>query len=164
MHVSGGVYFFTVVTHRRRQIVAQPENISLLQTAIASVQARRPFAINAQVILPEHVHCIWTLPEGDSDFSSRWMTIKSNFVRSFRRRHDSAEPVLQGRFWEHLIRDERDYVAHVEYIHYNPVQHGYVAAPRDWPHSSFHEFVARGDYYASWGYDEPPKQLISPPE
>jgi putative transposase len=124
---------------------------------------RHPFGIDAAVVLPEHLHCIWTLPAEDSDYSMRWRLIKSFFSRqcgdevraeiSASRRRKKEQAVWQRRFWEHCIRDQRDWVRHVEYIHYNPVRHGLVRAPRDWQYSSFHKYVREGKYDVMWGAD-----------
>ena len=158
---EGGTYFFTVVTHRRRRFLREPENVSHLREAFRYVMARRPFKIDAFVLLPDHLHCIWTLPEGDRDFSTRWRLIKSGFTRacgeahrgtvSASRRRKGEQAVWQRRFWEHQIRDERDLIQHVEYIHHNPIKHGLVKAPRDWEYSSFHRYVRQGVYDREWG-------------
>jgi len=120
-----------------------------------------PLIIDACVVLPNHLHCIWTLPEGDSDFSTRWRLIKSYFSRkcderckryvSAVRRKKKEQAVWQRRFWEHQIRDEDDFVRHVEYIYFNPVKHGLVKAPKDWPYSSFHRDVRDGKCDLEWG-------------
>jgi len=159
---KGGTCFFTLVTHRRRRFLCEPENVSLLRGAFRYVMARHPFKIDAFVLLPDHLHCIWTLPEGDSDFSTRWRLIKSTFTRacgetyrgsvspSRRRKGEQAarcaKRTRQKRFWEQQIRDERDLIQHVEYIHYNPVKHGLVNAPKDWEYSSFHRYIHEGLY------------------
>jgi putative transposase len=162
--VEGGTYFFTVVTHRRRRFLCEPENVSHLREAFRYVMRRHPFEIDAFVLLPDHLHCIWTLPEGDCDFSTRWRLVKSTFTRtcsktchgivSRSRRQKGEQAIWQRRFWEHQIRDERDLIQHVEYIHYNPVKHGLVKAPRDWEYSSFHRYVRKGIYGQEWGADE----------
>jgi putative transposase len=120
-----------------------------------------PFKIEAIVILPDHLHCLWTLPPGDEDFSTRWRLIKSYFSHrctesdqgfvSASRRRKQEKAVWQRRFWEHQIRDEIDFARHVEYIHYNPVKHGLVKAPLDWAYSSFGRYVRTGYYPADWG-------------
>ena len=142
LRVNGGTYFFTLVTHRRRRLLCTPENVYHLREAFRSVTERHPFKLDAFVLLPDHLHAIWTLPEGDDDFSMRWRLIKSAFTRrcgeacrgpaSASRRRKGEQAVWQRRFWEHQIRDERDRIQHIEYIHYNPVKHGLVEAPRDW--------------------------------
>jgi len=147
---TGATFFFTVVTHLRRKILRPAENMNLLRQAFQSVNEKYPFQMDAFVVLPDHVHCIWTLPEGDNDFSTRWRLIKSYFTKRCR----SEEAIWQKRFWEHQIRDDEDFARHVEYIHYNPVRHGYVESPLEWPHSSFHAFVGRGIYHPSWGAGE----------
>jgi putative transposase len=148
---AGGCYFFTVVTAERRPILAATERVELLRAAIQRVMRLHPFSIDAMVVLPDHLHCIWTLPEADADFSRRWRLIKTHFSR-----HAAVPlPCWQPRFWEHLIRDDNDYAHHVDYIHYNPVKHGYASGPGEWPYSSFGRFVARGQYSADWGQRAP---------
>jgi putative transposase len=145
----GGTFFFTVVTHRRRKLFYEISNRRILNKVIMEVQSAHPFTIDAWVLLPEHLHCIWTLPEGDADFSKRWGLIKANFSRQLKGHRTT--PVWQNRFWEHLIRDERDLQTHLDYIHYNPVKHGLVNRPRDWPSSTFHRYVQEGLYAINWG-------------
>ncbi|MFL7793424.1 MAG: transposase [Anaerolineae bacterium] len=158
---EGGTYFFTLVTHHRRRFLCKPENVTYLREAFRYVMVRHPFKIDAFVLLPDHLHCIWTLPEGDCDFSTRWRLIKSAFTRacgevhrgaiSASRRQKGEQAVWQRRFWEHQIRDERDLIQHVEYIHYNPVKHSLAKAPKDWEYSSFHRYVREGFYDKEWG-------------
>jgi putative transposase len=153
----GGTFFFTVcLLDRRRGLLT--EHIADLRQVLADARRRRPFRIDAIVILPDHLHCIWTLPEGDADFSARWHDIKSRFAAriprdeglSARRLRKGERGIWQRRFWEHLIRDERDYRNHVDYIHYNPVKHQHVDQVKDWPYSSFRRFADRGIYPVDW--------------
>jgi putative transposase len=117
-----------------------------------------PFTIDAMVVLPEHLHCLWQMPPGDDDFPNRWRLIKARFSRcvghderiSSSRQRKGERGIWQRRYWEHAIRDERDYQRHVDYIHYNPVKHGHAGAPHEWPHSSFMRWVERGMYPANW--------------
>ncbi len=159
--VAGASYFFTVVTHHRRPLFSEPAHIQLLRTAMRTTLQSHPFRIDAMVVLPDHVHAIWTLPTGDHDFPRRWRLIKSHFSRRVHlpaTRHPvrrRERTVWQRRYWEHLIRGEDDFRRHVDYIHYNPVKHGLVRTPADWPYSSFRRAVARGDYPAHWGRQEP---------
>jgi putative transposase len=151
--VPGGTYFFTVNLYDRRSGLLT-RNIGILREAVRKVRARAPFHIDAWVVLPDHLHCLWTLPEGDLDYSGRWQAIKTAFskhipegeFRSVSRREKGERGIWQRRFWEHLIRDDRDYGAHIDYIHFNPVRHGLVAHAADWPYSSFHRLVAAGFY------------------
>ncbi len=101
-----------------------------------------------RVVLPDHLHCVWTLPEGDMDYSGRWREIKKRFAK----RLPASEPrgIWQKRYWEHMIRDARDYRAHIDYVHFNPVKHGLAEHPAAWPHSSFLRAVAAGMYTADW--------------
>jgi putative transposase len=164
----GGRFFFTVVTFERRPLLTSPRARPLVREAIAETCRERPFEAVAQVLLPDHLHAIWTLPHGDDDFSTRWRLIKTRVTQSLRgagmdvtnprpsrqRRHQHA--VWQPRFWEHVIRDEEDLQRHVDYIHWNPVKHGLVARVRDWPWSTFHRYVREGVYPVDWGSYEPP--------
>lgn len=158
----GRTYFFTVVTHERRALFSDTRAVSILRRAFAEIRANHPFEVDAAVILPDHLHCIWTLPQSDDNFSMRWRQIKREFTVQFlaaggaegaissSRRAQSERGVWQRRYWEHVVRDEADYQAHVEYIHYNPVKHGLVACPHAWPHSSFDTWVKRGVYDSDW--------------
>ncbi|WP_373510273.1 transposase [Thiocapsa sp.] len=151
--VPGGSFFFTLVTAGRKPILQSEQTIATLREAFRRVRSKRPFTIDAIVILPDPLHCIWTLPPGDSDFSTRWRLVKTWFAKHC---DDSPCPetgreVWQHRFWEHSLRDDTDVIRHVEYIHYNPVKHGYVTTPCHWPYSSFHRFVRDGLYPADWG-------------
>ena len=157
-HIPGGTFFFTVaLLERKRRLLI--EHIDALRKAFASVQAQRPFTIDAAVILPDHLHCIWTLPKGDADFSARWHAIKSRFSRSLpnqerlstRRSAKGERGIWQRRFWEHAIRDDEDLARHMDYIHYNPVKHGHARSVADWPYSTFHRLVKRGVYAPDWG-------------
>jgi len=145
----GGTFFFTIVTYRRRKLFYEIQNRLLLKKVIMQVQSTHPFTIDAWVLLPEHLHCIWTLPEGDADFSKRWGLIKATFSRELR--GSRIIPVWQNRFWEHLICDDRDLHTHLDYIHYNPVRHCLVNSPKDWPSSTFHRYVQQGLYPPNWG-------------
>jgi putative transposase len=124
-----------------------------------SVQERNPFETIAICVLPDHLHALWALPEGDSNFAMRWSLLKSGFSRGLTvEMPRSASKVArrergiwQRRYWEHAIRDDRDLERHVDYIHFNPVKHGYVTKVTDWPHSSFHRFVSRGILPEDWG-------------
>ncbi len=163
VYVPGGTYFFTVVTYNRRPIFSTQDAVEKLREAFRYTMERFPFIIVACVILPDHLHFIWTLPSYSRDFSTRWRLIKSYFTRnwnpkgtisvSLSRQKKGEADVWQRRFWEHMIRDEDDLSNHVEYIHYNPVKHGLVNAPADWEYSSFMKYVQDGMYAANWGGD-----------
>ena len=156
--LQDGCYFFTVVLNNRNSSLLV-EHIDLLRAAMRFVKAKHPFEIDAIVVLPEHLHCIWTLPEGDENFSLRWRQIKADFSsrlpvtesRSESRVKKNERGIWQRRFWEHAIRDEADYENHLNYIYFNPVKHGLVDAVVDWPYSSFHRDVELGVYPVSWG-------------
>jgi putative transposase len=158
--ISGGTFFFTVTIADRSDDLLVRE-IERLRRIYRSVQARYPFETVAICILPDHIHALWSLPDGDADFPLRWSLIKSGFSRglneaaplSSRQAAKREKGLWQRRYWEHAIRDERDLARHVDYIHFNPVKHGLVARVVDWPHSSFHQYVARSDLPKDWGGD-----------
>ncbi|MCK8516933.1 transposase [Methylonatrum kenyense] len=161
--LSGGTWFFTVVTHNRRALFETPDNVQRLREAVRMVAASRPFVIDAMVVLPDHIHAIWTLPDGDSDFSTRWRLIKSRFrpveetgkTPSVKR----GRALWQRRFWEHRIRDYNDLRRHVDYIHYNPVRHGLVDNPAEWPYSSLHRAIRHGVCPETWGQSRMPEGI-----
>jgi putative transposase len=170
-HTPGGTFFFTVVTHRRRRVFDAPSSRALLGEVIRECQKDWPFEVHAIVLLPDHLHTLWTLPRGDENYSGRWSAIKKTFTSRFLagggadwrvsagKQREQRRGIWQRRFWEHTIEDEDDFEAHFDYIHYNPVKHKLVRCPGDWEPSSFHRWVKRGVYPADWacGNDAPPK-------
>jgi len=159
--VPGGKYFFTLVTYDRRPWLCHEKARRALRDAITCVRTSFPFAIDAWVLLPDHVHCILTLPAGDADFPERWRRIKAMVSRrcgdwagepapDSSRARRKERLLWQRRFWEHAIRDDNDFAAHVDYIHYNPVKHGWCSTPADWRYSTFHRYVAAGLYPMDW--------------
>jgi putative transposase len=164
LFIPGGTYFFTLVSFNRCSIFSTPEAVEKLRNAFRYTLERHPFTIVASVILPDHMHFIWTLPSQASNFSMYWRLIKSHFTRNWRsqgvksesesRQQKGEADVWQRRFWEHAIRDELDLSRHVDYIHYNPVKHGLVIAPADWKYSSFGKYVRDGSYSLDWGGGE----------
>ncbi|AFN30970.1 TPA: REP-associated tyrosine transposase [Klebsiella michiganensis] len=144
-YLKGGSWFFTV-NLRDRESRFLVQRIDALRQAVAIVHKQKPFHIDAWVVLPEHLHCVWTLPDNDSDFPSRWRAIKKHFSGL-----TGAHDVWQPRYWEHAIRNQKDYRSHVDYIYINPVKHGWVRQVRDWPYSTFHRDVSRSLYPVDWG-------------
>jgi putative transposase len=164
--VPGGTYFFTVNLLERSSGLLIT-HIDALREAVRKVRAQRPFHIDAWVVLPDHMHAVWTLPPSDNDYSARWKAIKIAFAKTLpkteylspARSAKGERGIWQRRFWEHTIRDERDYAAHVDYVHINPLKHGLVSSVKEWPHSSFHRFVEQGVYALDWagqGVDDLP--------
>jgi REP-associated tyrosine transposase len=163
----GGTSFFTAVTYDRFSLFDDPAARTLLGQVMREVNEESPFETVAIVLLPDHLHAIWTLPAGDADFSSRRKKIKAEFTQRWVAAGGKEMPVTasqarrgnrgiwQRRFIEHLLRDEEDLERHCDYIHYNPVRHGRVSQPWDWPFSSFQRFVALGHYEWDWGRSEP---------
>jgi putative transposase len=156
--LPGGTYFFTVaIADRHLDILAQ--HVEHLKTVLRDEHKRAPFFNLALVVLPDHLHTIWRLPQGDSDYSDRLRRIKAGFSRALHKRERVSRSremkgergIWQRRFWEHTVRDEEDLQRHLDYIHFNPVKHGLVSQVSDWPHSTFHEYVRRGFYPLDWG-------------
>ena len=162
-NTTGATYFFTLVTYRRQTILCDTQVREALREAIVSVRKKRPFEIDAWVLLPDHLHCIWTLPPDDADYPKRWGMIKRQV--SVRCREDYRRPewittskrknrestLWQRRYWEHQIRDELDFEKHLDYIHYNPVKHGLCEHVSAWPYSTFHRYLTLGTYSIDWG-------------
>ena len=171
LRIPGGTYFFTVNLRDRRSNLLVT-HIAHLREAIRTSRARHPFHIDAGAVLPDHMHCLWTLPEGDTAYPARWQAIKKAFYRAIPATEPRTETmhargergIWQLRYWEHTIRDDADYAAHMDYIHFNPVKHGLAAHPAEWPHSTFHRAVAAGLYPPDWHAPlEPPPQTGEPP-
>ncbi len=154
----GDTYFFTVNLLQRQNNDLLIRQVDLLRNVVAGVLRRHPFTIHGWVVLPDHLHCVIELPREDADFATRWRLIKANFSkslpaierRSVVRQRRGERGIWQRRYWEHLIRDERDFQAHMDYVHINPVKHGLVTRVRDWPYSTFHRLVEHGIYPEDW--------------
>ena len=159
--LPGGTYFFTVNLLQRYPNDLLVRHIDILRSEVRAVREKRPFVIDAWVVLPDHLHCVWTLPLGCDDFANRWRLIKQGFSkalpiterRSAVRMARGERGIWQRRFWEHAIRNETDYAAHIDYCHINPFKHGYVQRVADWPYSTFHRDVERGIYPLDWAGD-----------
>jgi putative transposase len=164
--VPGGTYFFTLVTHRRRKLFVDKHRVAWLRTALREVRTLMPFTVQAAVILPDHMHFMWSLPAGDDQYSKRIGLMKVRFTKLLRAsgdQHALRKPisrsrqvhresnVWQRRFWEHTIEDDDEFDAYFDYIHYNPVKHGYVSCPHQWQASSFRRWVRLGVYEFGWG-------------
>jgi putative transposase len=165
--VPGASYFFTLITYQRQRLFSDPSNVERWHRAVAKVQRARPFVVEAEVVMPDHLHIIWTLPETEADYATRIWLIKTAFTKgqlsrigfgtvNESRARKGERNVWQRRYWEHVIRDEKDFQAHVDYIHINPVKHGLVERPCDWPHSTFGIWLERGVYDPWWGSDDMP--------
>ncbi len=157
----GATYFFTLnLADRNRTLLA--DHAEMFREVIDKVRQKHPFQIDAMVVLPDHLHALWTLPEDDSDYMTRWMLIKTGFSRNIPKgeyRSDSRKSkgergIWQRRYWEHLIRNDLDNERHVDYIHFNPVKHGYVSKALEWKYSSIHRYVESGIVAPDWGMNE----------
>jgi putative transposase len=173
-YVPGGTYFFTVVTQDRRPFLTTETARACLHQAIEKEQKKRPFDLFAIVLLPDHLHAIWTMPPDDDNYSVRWAAIKETFTREYlkkggtegiasrsRKKH-RERAVWQRRFWEHTCRDEDDLKRFLDYLHWNPCKHGLVQHVKDYPWSSFQKFVKLGEYEENWGSVDPCPEFDEP--
>jgi len=159
---QGATYFFTLVTLGRVPWLVSRGAVEQLRQAFRAEMVRRPFVVDAIVIMPDHLHAIWSLPQGEADYAMRWRNIKRAFTASIppaqrpgvfaSRQHKGEQAIWQRRYWEHRIRDEKDFARHVDYIHYNPIKHGYVIRSVDWPYSSIHRYIRQSVLTPDWGY------------
>ncbi len=166
--VAGGTFFFTVVVHRRRRLFDNLQAVALLGKVMRECHVKWPVTVNAIVLLPDHLHAMWTLPTGDTEYPKRWGGTKKEFTKAWlttvgqavpdnssflstARQRERRRDVWQPRYWEHTVKDENDFERHFDYIHWNPVKHGHARCPHEWPHSSFHRYVERGVYDRHWG-------------
>lgn len=156
--MPGGTWFFTVNLLQRGDNDLLIRHIDLLRDAVRNTRQDYPFLIHGWAVLPDHLHCIISLPANDTDFPLRWRLIKSRFshslprteLRSHVRQQRRERGIWQRRYWEHLIRDEKDYAFHMDYIHINPIKHKLVERVCDWPYSTFHQLVDAGIYPSNW--------------
>jgi len=167
-YIKGGSYFFTVVTEKRRAILNSDLARECLRNAFRHCMQELPIKIDAMVMMPDHIHAIWTLPDNDLDYSKRWGIIKKHFTQSWLDQGGSEvslskskqkyrrRGIWQRRFWEHTLRDQTDYNQHFDYLHYNPIKHGLVKNLSDYPYSSFHRYVNQGVYKEDWGMQYEP--------
>jgi len=167
VRIAGGAYFFTLVTFDRRPFLTSALARACLREALRETRSVQPFRLDAICLLPDHLHCLWTLPAGDTDFSGRWNRIKGLFSKRYlaagqspgnpnaSRRRTGEAAIWQRRFWEHCIREDKDFRRHLDYLHFNPVKHGHVMRAADWPWSSFARYVRMGWYDEAWGTVEP---------
>jgi putative transposase len=146
-YVPNAIYFITAVTRGRQRLFADGANVELLHATMHRAKEYHPFIMRAYVFLPDHFHLLIFVPE-TTDISKLAQSIQRNFTRNYKKARDINEPVhlWQRGFWDHVIRDERDFANHFHYIHYNPVKHGYVNKPEAYTHTSFHEYVKHGWY------------------
>ncbi len=166
IYIPGSTLFFTLITYKRQKFLTSETARHCLKSAWRLVNKNHPFELTALVLLPDHLHCIWKLPKEDVNFSMRWSKIKKHFsknylslsngykpqrTRSMMKRNESG--LWQRRFWDHIIRNDQDFINHLNYIHYNPVKHGLVDSPSDWPYSTFHKYVKLDFYEKDWGSD-----------
>jgi putative transposase len=155
---AGGTYFFTVNLLQRRNNDLLVKHVDVLREEVRKVRQRHPFRIHGWVVLPEHLHCVLELPPGDADFATRWRLIKMGFSKALppterlspARAARGERGIWQRRYWEHLIRNDADFAAHMDYLHFNPVKHGWVDRVIDWPYSTFHHWVKAGVYTTDW--------------
>ena len=161
--IPGASYFFTVNLLERHPNDLLVKHIDVLRLAVQETRKHRPFHIDAWVVLPDHLHCVWTLPEGDDDNSNRWRLIKQRFSKAMPKTERRSKirvargerGIWQRRFGEHMILNETDYASHIDYCHINPLKHGLVERVAEWPYSTFHQYVERGVYPIDWATFSP---------
>ncbi|MEO2014312.1 MAG: transposase [Fuerstiella sp.] len=165
--LPGATFYFTVVTYDRRPILTTDLGRKCLREAIANVKHQSPFRLFSVCLLPDHLHCVWIMPQGDADYPTRWKRIKHEFSARWLagggteaevtpgQKREGRRGIWQRRYWEHTVRDEEDFERCVDYIHWNPRKHELVRRVSDWPYSSFHRFVTEGQYEAHWGGTAP---------
>jgi putative transposase len=160
-YVPNALVFITLVTLDRKPLLGPKEDIDLLWETINWVQIIHPFELEAQVILPDHAHLLMRVDNSKGHFSTVMHSLKRNFTMNYKKFHSisSSFTVWQKRFWDHVIRDEYDLNRHLDYIHWNPVKHGFVDHPEDWPQSSFLDWLERGYYPENWGWEHEPKNI-----
>ncbi len=161
--IPGGTFFFTLVTFERIPILTSELSRQILKQVWKTVRDKHPFTCDAICLLPDHLHCIWTLPENDTNYAIRWAAIKALFskkylqaggmegIRSNSRKEKGEAAIWQRRYWEHCIVDDNDFSKHFDYIHYNPVKHNLVSSVSEWQWSSFHKYKLKGYYPEGWG-------------
>ena len=159
-YLEGFPIFITCVTRDRTPLFRDPRNTHLFWSVSERVKTIHPFELIAFVLMPDHFHWIIKMPEGLPNFSQVIHSLKRNYSVEFKKEHkiDSAVSLWQPRFWDHILRDERDFEVHLDYIHWNPVKHRFVADPEQWEESSFRTFVKNG-YYSEYGF--PPNRSAS---
>jgi putative transposase len=165
----GGTYFFTVNLLERHGNDLLTRHIDVLRDVVRAVRRRHPFEIHAWVVLPDHLHCVIELPADDADFATRWRLIKMGFSKALPRTERLSgvrakrgeRGIWQRRYWEHLIREEADLRAHMDYVHFNPVKHGLVTRVSDWPYSTFGRLVEVGSYPGDWAGGDLPASVGS---
>ncbi|HYN54456.1 MAG TPA: transposase [Methylotenera sp.] len=158
---EGGTYFFTVNLLQRGNNDLLIRHIDILRNVVKQVKNNHPFVIHSWVVLPEHMHCVIELPTNDADFATRWRLIKSGFSKAIPKTEHRSEirlkrgerGIWQRRYWEHLIKNDADYQAHMDYVHINPLKHALVKRVQDWPYSTFHRLVEKGIYPIDWAGD-----------
>ncbi len=172
VQVEGGTYFFTLVTNRRQPLFLRPEARRVLRSALVRVRSSRSFTLDAAVLLPDHLHLLVTLPPGDADYATRIMLLKKHFTEIAKlctalrqgpvtehAKQRGEAGFWQRRYWEHTIRNDKDYGHHLDYMMFNPVKHGLVCKVADWPYSSFHRLVRKGLYPKDWGGTNGPNNI-----
>jgi len=163
-YVPGAIVFVTAVTHGRLPVLQAAEDIDVFWKTLRNVRKLHPFRLLAYVILPDHLHWLIRVDDQSGDFSAVMHSVKWNYTYNYKKAHGVTEPLTlwQSRFWDHVIRDQRDLNAHLNYIHWNPVKHEHVERPEDWPHSSFRHWLERGYYEPGWSCKVEPAGVSGP--
>jgi len=160
-YVPNAIVFITGVTRDRIHHFESADNVTLLFETMRRVQSIHPFRLLAYTIMPDHFHWLMRADNEAGNFSVVLHSIKRNYTINYKKVHGITTPmnVWQPRFWDHVIRDERDFNNHFDYIHWNPVKHGGTQKPGDWPHSTYRHWLERGYYELGWGYEGEPNNI-----
>jgi putative transposase len=162
-YIPQSIVFITGVTRDRIPYLETKTNLELFWKTLRRVQEIHPFHLLAYVILPDHFHWLMRVDEESGNFSVVLHSIKRNYTLNFKKTHNISTHfnLWQGRFWDHIIRDERDLTNHFDYIHWNPTKHGYTPKPEDWPQSTYLHWLERGYYELGWGWDDEPAHIAN---
>jgi putative transposase len=160
-YIPNAIVFITCVTRNRYPYLKSQSDIELFFTTLKNVNAIKPFELMASVILPDHFHWLMKTDQLSGNFSIVMHSTKSNFTRNYKREHNVQRSISiwQRGFWDHVIRNERDLKIHLDYIHWNPVKHGFVTKPEDWIYSTYRNWLDRGYYEVGWGWNKEPANI-----
>jgi len=160
-YIPNAIVFITCVTRDRYPYLKSKKDVDLFFATLASVNEINPFELLAYVVLPDHFHWLMKVDEPSGNFSRVMHSVKRNITQNYKHIHDvqTSLNIWQRGFWDHVIRDERDLELHCDYIHWNPIKHGYVTQPEDWPYSSYKVWVGKGVYEIGWGWKKEPKNI-----
>jgi len=160
-YIPNSITFITCVTRDRYPYLKSKSDIDLFFSTLARVKEIKPFELMAYVVLPDHFHWLMKVDQSSGNFSKVMHSIKRNFTQNYKQAHNVQKSISiwQRGFWDHVIRDERDLEIHLDYIHWNPIKHGCVNKPSNWPYSTYRDWEGMGIYDLGWGCVEIPENI-----